>query len=309
MCADECEELVLALLSGGSGLRKSGRDDADGFHAGCERRACGLEHVLAGDADDSEIDDDRDLRDVRVPGSAANRLGASVDGVRGAGEVRRQDVAEQLAADRPAARRRTDDRDGERLEERLERRGHRHVVALVAPLDHCRARSIQMQYDLDHTALQRPRRLEARVVEDSQHRGIAGEDFRDELLDTDLRRVLGEPLEQAGTDPSAVELIGDRERDFGAFRIAETDVRGERDRPEAPAVVDELADERAVARPVRCRVRPRPSGGRSSSRRGTACSGSQARETRRTRSGRPRRPPSAGGACSVEPSRRTTSSV
>ena len=82
-------------------------------------------------------------------------------------------------------------------------------------------RSIQMQYDLDHTALQRPRRLEARVVEDSQHRGIAGEDFRDELLDTDLRRVLGEPLEQAGTDPSAVELIGDREHNFGAFRIAE----------------------------------------------------------------------------------------
>ena len=72
------------------------------------------------------------------------------------------------------------------------------------------------------------------VVEDSQHRGIAGEDFRDELLDTDLRRVLGEPLEQAGTDPSAVELIGDRERDFGAFRIAETDVRGERDRPGLP---------------------------------------------------------------------------
>ena len=53
-----------------------------------------------------------------VAGDAADRLAAAVDGVDRAGEIGLEHVAEQLAADRPAAWRGADHGDRTRLEER-----------------------------------------------------------------------------------------------------------------------------------------------------------------------------------------------
>ena len=58
-----------------------------------------------------------------------NGVAFPVHGVRGAGEVAGEDVAEELAADRAAALRSADDGDGARPEERLERGPDSDMVA------------------------------------------------------------------------------------------------------------------------------------------------------------------------------------
>src|SRR5207237_1629654 len=132
--AHETEQPLLALDPLGPGLGEAGGDDAERLRARRERRLGGVEDVLAREADHREVDLVRDLADRRVRSDAGNRLAGAVDRVRGAGEVAAQDVAKELAADRPAPRRRTEDGDGMRLEERPERGGDGDVVAQVDTL-------------------------------------------------------------------------------------------------------------------------------------------------------------------------------
>ena len=68
----------------------------------------------AGQADDGELDRVGDLADRRVGAYAGDGLPFEVDGERGADEIRFEDVAEELAADRAAPARRADHGDRRR---------------------------------------------------------------------------------------------------------------------------------------------------------------------------------------------------
>ena len=70
-----------------------------------------LEHERAGNADDREVDRVGDLLDRAVGANARDRFARAVDRIGGAGEVRRENVAEELAADRAAALRGADHGD------------------------------------------------------------------------------------------------------------------------------------------------------------------------------------------------------
>ena len=172
---------------------------------------------------------------VRIPGHAADRLGTAVDRVRGSGEVGGQDVAEELAADRAATRRRADDRDRARREERPQRCRDRDVVALVAAL------AARRGGDASTTSMtpswSSRGGLEPGVVEDPEHRAVLGSTSATNSS-MPRRRLRREALEQAGADAVAVQLVGDRERDLGAGRVAKPHIRGERNgrsSPSAPA--------------------------------------------------------------------------
>ena len=110
-------------------LGEARRDDDERADAGLERLLCRVEHQLARQADDREVDRLRDLRHRAVAVDAGDGVAVAVHRVHGAGEVAGEDVAEELAADRAAALRGADDGDGARPEERLERGAHRDVVA------------------------------------------------------------------------------------------------------------------------------------------------------------------------------------
>ena len=88
--ADEGEELLLPLDALAADLRESGGDDDERAHAGVERLLGRLEHLVAGQADDREVDAARDLADGGVALHAGDRVALAVDGIRRAGEVARR---------------------------------------------------------------------------------------------------------------------------------------------------------------------------------------------------------------------------
>ena len=120
----------------------------------------------------------------------------------------------------------------------------------------------ELEHDLDDAGLDVRARLEAGVVEHAQHRAVLRQHVGDELFDSDGGRVRGEPLEQARPDAAPVQVVGDGERDLGARRIVQADVRRERDRPQRPSP---RRARRGASRACasRSRVRRPPSGDRS----------------------------------------------
>ena len=127
----ECEQLLLARTTLHSGLGESGGDHAERARAAPKRRLGGVEDAVAGQADHAEIDRVRDVLDRGVGAHAGDRGARPVDRICSTGEAAGQNVAEELSADRAALRRCADHGHGARLEERSQRGGDRHVVALV----------------------------------------------------------------------------------------------------------------------------------------------------------------------------------
>ena len=170
-------------------------------------------------------------------------------GIRGAGEVALEHVAEELAADRAAPRRGADDGDARRLEERPQRGDDGGVVALLDAAARS-ARSARSGTATSTTPLaSSPRQLEAGALEDAEHRLVLGQHLGDEALDPDARRARGELLEQPRADPASLLGVGDGEGRLGDGRVAQPDVVADRD--DALAVlVGERAEQRAALGPV-----------------------------------------------------------
>ena len=131
MRTDRGEKRALPLLPFGTDLRESGRDDADGTNAGVECGAHRLQNCGRWDADNREVDGVGYIDDRAVSANAGHRLTVTVHRVGGPDELAREDVAEELAADRAPARRRSNDGDRARLEERPQRCDDRGVVACL----------------------------------------------------------------------------------------------------------------------------------------------------------------------------------
>ena len=98
------EELLLACGAFRAGLGEARRDHAERADAAAQAGLGRAEDELARHADHREIDLVGDLVDGRVAVHAGDGDAVAVDGVRGAGEVRAENVAIELAADRAAPR-------------------------------------------------------------------------------------------------------------------------------------------------------------------------------------------------------------
>src|SRR5206468_3701368 len=161
--ARERKQASLALGSLRPDLREAGGDDAEGADTRGKRLGRRVEHAAAGYADHDEVHIFRHFGDRRVASDAGNGLAPAVHWIGGAGEVGREDVAEELAADRAAAFRGADNRDRAGGEERPQRRDDREVVALVDTCSETLGRG-DRKANLDLAAVQRARDLEARVA-------------------------------------------------------------------------------------------------------------------------------------------------
>ena len=122
-------------------------------------------------------------------------------------------------------------------EEGRQRGGDGQVVAEVDLLEVARRR-IDRQRHLGDAALELALELEARALEDAQHRAVVGQHLGQEAADADPAGLLGELLEQPRADALALELVGDREGDLGARGIAQAHVAAERHDPLARLVGD-----------------------------------------------------------------------
>ena len=204
--------------------------------------------LLAGQADDAQVDVVGDLLDGAVGPDAGHGLALAVDGVRGAGEAAGEHVAEQLAADGAAAGRGADDGDGGRLEEGAQGGGDGDVVALVDALPVALG-GREREAHLVDAALEGAGGAEADVLEDPEHGGVLGQHLGDEGVDAVLGGPGGELLEQAGADAVALIVVGDRERRLGGVPVAQPDVVAERHDPLLVRLAHD-ADERALLLPV-----------------------------------------------------------
>jgi hypothetical protein len=110
--------LLLTLHSFRADLGEARRDHAEGGNAFPKRGLRRLEHLRPGTTDDREVDRVGNLFDCAVSAHAGNRFARAIDRIGGPGEVRADDVAKELSADRAAAFRGPDDGDSCRCEER-----------------------------------------------------------------------------------------------------------------------------------------------------------------------------------------------
>ena len=213
-----------------------------------QRRLGLVEHRLAGDAEDGEVDGVGDVRDRRIGLHAGDRGGLRVDGVGDPVEVRVEDVAEELAADRAAPRRGADDGDRLRLEERRERAATATWSRSSTAARYASVGAIWEPH-LDRAALE-PR--ETAKPASAKTRSI-GSVLRHHLGD-ERRRCrgggrCGELLEQARADAVALERVGDGERDLGATP-GRAGGRSSRARRRSPRRRRQGADQRAAVVPV-----------------------------------------------------------
>ena len=251
--AHERKQPLLPLDTFAADLGEAGRDDYERADAAAKRILGGREHVLSRNRDHGQVDGIRDLRHRRIAAHASDRRTLRIHRICGSREVRLEDVAEELAADRSPSRRGADNRHRLRFEERTQRRDDGRVVALLDALREALRRR-DRELDLDDAVGQLALELEACALEDAEHRPVVGQDLGDEALDPDRCCPGGQALQQPSADPSPMLRVGDGERRLGQRRIAEAHVVSDRD--DALAVlVGERPEQRAALGPVRLEQR------------------------------------------------------
>ena len=290
----QLEEAVLPRSTLAPDLREPGRDDHERLDACLEGLLDRFEHGARRQRDDRDVDLVGNLGNRAVRPHTRDGLSVSVHGVRSARKVSGEDVPEQLAADRASSPGGADHGHAPWLEERAERRGHGGVVALLDSLAIPLGRS-DRELHLELAALELARQLEADRLEDAEHVAVLRHHLRDEALDPDPRRTVGQPLEETRPDSAPLVGIGDREGGLRDRRIAKPHVARDGD--------DLLAVRPCSARPAACHARSSPAraeapraAARAKGSRGSGDIGSARRASRRTREARPRLPARAVAA-------------
>ena len=177
-----------------------------------QRLLRGVEHVLARDADDNEVELVRRSRRAtctRAPSPTGSPL--RLTGYAAPPKSPASTLREELAADRSSARRCTDYGHGAWLEERSQRGDDADVVALVDALPVAHGR-FDPKPHLDDAGVERSRRREADVLEHGEHCGVPRQHLRDERLDAALRCAHSASCSSNRVPiPLALPFVGDRE--------------------------------------------------------------------------------------------------
>ena len=132
MSSNQVEQGALPVLTLGPDLREARRDHTDGSNTGLKGGRHRLEHSCCGNTYDCQVDRVGNVGDRAVATNPCDGFTVAIDRVGGADELTREDVSEELAADRAPASRCAYDGDRVRIEERPERSDDGGVVA---PLD------------------------------------------------------------------------------------------------------------------------------------------------------------------------------
>ena len=286
MRADERQQPVLPLGAFAPELGEAGRDDAERARPG--RSVLGrLEDDSAGGRR-RRGRRARQLVDRGVAATPATAAPVAVHRVRRAGEPARDDVAEELAADRPGPRDApsTATLAGSK-KGAATRRPPRGRARPPAPGKSRRRRS---GLELEGPLVELAGHVEAGVPEHAEHGDVPGQDLGDEALDPVGGRVPRELLEQAGADAAARRVVGDREGHLRGGRVTQA-VVGRTATTRSLSVRRERPDQRAAIGPVRLERVADQRGG-SAGIRGSADGGSPARA-------RPRGARSAGPSASA----------
>ena len=157
---------------------------------------------------------------VVLPGTPSTDSPRRLIGMSLSGEVPREHIAEEFAADGAAPRRRAVHGDARGSEKCPERGRHGDVVAIVDPGDIAAGR-LDQQCRLDHTASHSLLHREPRRVDDSEHLVISREDLEHESLDSARASTCRQLLEQTRANSNSLHLVGNGERDFGGGGIAQ----------------------------------------------------------------------------------------
>ena len=254
---NECEQPLLSVASLRTGLGEPGGDHAErrGLRDASAAPAASSD-LLARKADDGKVDRVVDLLDRCVRAHAGDRLRLPVDRICGADEVRRQDVAEELAADRAAPRAtRPRRRPTTGWKNGPQRVDDRDVVALVDA-----ACVVARRRDREARARSR-RRHALRVTsnpascEDRERRRVrrAGRLRRSVRSRADAQ-CSASCSSSRRPDAATLLVVGDGERHLGGVGVTDAGVAAESDDP-VLAVLAECADERTGALPVRIEKR------------------------------------------------------
>ena len=171
-----------ASLPARSHLGEPGRDDHDAVHTFLRAVVDDRGNGVGRHHDERDVDRVGDVEDARVGAHARDRHRGRVHRVHRALEVVREQVAEQLVADRARAPARADDRDRTRREQPRRRRA---LGARLARFD--RRDRVRRRFDREphpHRAVhERPLRGPARVGEHVQHPRVVGQRVRGERRD------------------------------------------------------------------------------------------------------------------------------
>ena len=219
----ELEEAVLPRCTLAPDLGEPGRDHHERLDAGLECLLGRFENGAPRQRHNRDVDLVGNLGYRAVPPHTSHGLSVSIHRVGSARKVPGEDVPEQLAAYRASSPGGADHGHAPRLEERAQRRGHGGVVALLDPLAIPLGRG-DRELHLELAALELARQLEAGGLEDAEHVAIVRHHLRDEALDTDLRRPVGEALEEPCPDSTPLMGVGDREGSFRNRRVAKPHV-------------------------------------------------------------------------------------
>ena len=228
MCANERQQAFLAVTTLCAGLREARRDHAERPDITVKRAFRGLDDLFCGQADHGEVDCGVDLGDGSVGAHAGNGLRFQVHGIRRAGEVRRQNVAKELAADRAAPARSTHDGERARAEERSQRVDDGDVVPLRdTTFVVVRRGDREAQFDL--VPVLRARHLESRVAEDRERCRVRCENIRDKPGDSLPACRTRQLLQQASPYSASLFVVGDSEGHLGSSRLTRSRIASKRD--------------------------------------------------------------------------------
>jgi hypothetical protein len=171
-------------------------------------------HGFRGHRHDRQIDVIGNVADPGVRRQARHGGGAGVHGVHPTGEVAGDQVAHQCLSDGVLTPTGSDDRDGARVEERIDRGRLGPVLPAAHQADRVVGR-VDRELHNDKPVLQSTGHDVAGLTEGLQHAVVVGEDLGDEAFDPALTPGLSEMLQQHVGDATSLVAVLDQERDLG----------------------------------------------------------------------------------------------
>ena len=203
-----------ASLPLGTGLGEAGGDDHDAEHLLLRALFDHARNEVGRHDDQRDVDRVGNVEDARVRAHARDRHGGRVDRIHRALEVVREQVAEQLVADRARVTARADDRDRTRRQDARRRRGFCALLACLDRRDRIVGR-LDRETDADGAVLEVAVRLPPRVGEHVEHPRVVRQRVRAERRDPVRPGNDREVLEQQRPEAAALLVVLHAERDLG----------------------------------------------------------------------------------------------
>ena len=221
--ATHVDEFALQRGTVRARFREPGGDHHQPSHALLAAFACHRDHVRRGHGDERHVDVAGNVEHAGIRRDALHDRRLRVDGVHHAGERRIEEVVEESPADRLRVARRTDDRDGRRLEDGADRVRRSDPLAVLVRGERLlgeRGRELHVDRPRRRTQVYR----EAAASEDLDHPMVLRQHVGMERRDAGLTGGVREMRDQDRPEAAALEGVGDADAHLRAGHVAFADV-------------------------------------------------------------------------------------